>query len=156
MLQNLRTPPVVRAGIQRFKVTPAVTAGAYSANDVVGGVLRFTGFKQGTLQSITIIDKAAQSVDYFIVFFESQPTTIVDNATFDIADADLDKIIYEDVLTAAATRRAFTNNSYHFLYDLDIPMLGADSDIYAFLITTGTPTYAATSDIVVAVQRAGI
>ena len=119
---------------------------------MVGGSLQFTGFKRGTLQSITIIDKAAQSVDYFIVFFESQPTNIVDNGTFDIADADLDKIIYEDILTTAATRRAFTDNSYHFLYSLDIPLLGADSDIYAFLITTGTPTYAATSDVTVALQ----
>ena len=148
--------------VERFKITPVVTAGAYAANDVVGGRLQFSGFRLGTLQSITICDNAAQAVDYFIVFFESQPTDITDNATFDIADADLDKIIYEEILTSASTRRAFTDNSYHFLYNLDVPLKGAGSDIYAFLITPDTPTYVAITDITVTLQvettgkRAGI
>lgn len=138
--------------VQRFIVAPTVTAGAYSANDVVGSRLRFPGLHSGTLQAITICDAAAQSVDYFIVFFASQPTDITDNATFAVADADLEKIIYEDTLTAANTRRAFTNNSYHFLFNLDVPLVGDNSDVYAFLITTGTPTYAATTDITVTLQ----
>ncbi len=138
--------------IQRFAVTPTVTAGAYSANDVVGARLTFTGLQGGTLQSILIIDEAAQSVDYFIVLFNASPTDITDNATFDIADADLDKIIYEDTLTAAATRRAFTDNSYHRLFNLDVPLWSEGGTIYGFLITTGTPTYAATDDITVILQ----
>ena len=138
--------------IVRFKPTPPVTAGAYSANDVVGGRLQFIGWRHGTLQSVTITDAAAQAVDYVLVFFESQPTDITDNATFDIADADLGKIIYQDGLTSSANRQAFTDNSYHSIYNLDVPMWGTGSDIWAFLITTGTPTYAATSDITVTVQ----
>ena len=74
--------------IERFKVTPAITAGLYSANDVIGGRLQFPGFTHGTLQSITICDNANQSVDYIIVFFESQPTDIADNAAGDVADAN--------------------------------------------------------------------
>lgn len=138
--------------IKRYKRTPTITAGAYSANDVIGGRLEFRGVRAATLQSITITDNAAQSVDYFIVFFESAPTNITDNATFDIADADLDKIIYEDTLTAANTRRAFTDNSYHFLYNLDVPIWTTDGSLWAFLITTGTPTYAATTDVTVTIQ----
>jgi hypothetical protein len=138
--------------IFRFKVTPTVTAGAYSANDVVGGRLQFSGCRVGTLQSITIADNAAQAVDYFLVLFESQPTDIADNATYDVADADLAKIIYQDTLTSSATRQAFADNSYHFLWNLDVPLLGASSDVWGFLITTGTPTYAATNDITVSLQ----
>jgi len=138
--------------IERFSVTPVVTAGAYSANDVVGGRLTFTGLRGGTLQSIIITDDASQSVDYFIVLFNASPTDITDNATFDIADADLLKIIYEDALTAADTRRAFTDNSYHFLFNLDVPLWSEGGTIYGFLITTGTPTYAATNDITVILQ----
>ena len=48
--------------IVRYKVTPVVTAGAYSANDVVGARLTFAGLRGGTLQSIIITDDAAQSV----------------------------------------------------------------------------------------------
>jgi hypothetical protein len=139
--------------IRRYKVTPAVTASsAYSANDVVGGMLTFGGLSNGTLQSITICDNATQAEDYLLVLFESAPTTIADNATFDIADADLDKIIYQDSLTSSSNRQAFTDNSYHYLYGLSVPLWSAGGTVYGFLITTGTPTYAATSDITVTLQ----
>ncbi len=138
--------------IQRFKVTPTVTAGAYSANDVVGGLLTFTGLRVGTLQAISICDNAAQDVDYLLVFFESAPTDITDNATFDIADADLAKIIYRKALTSGTHRQAYTDNSEHSLYGLDVPLIAAGVSISAFLITPGTPTYAATGDITVTLQ----
>lgn|SRR3990167_5258851 len=138
--------------VERFAKTLVVTAGAYSANDVVGGRLQFTGCTIGTLQSITIADKAAQAVDYLLVFFESAPTDITDNATFDINDADIAKIIYHKALTSGTDRQAFTDNSFHFIYGLDIPLKGKGSDIYAFLITTGTPTYADTGDVTVTIQ----
>ena len=138
--------------IRRYKVTPTVTAGAYGANDVVGGLLTFSGLRNGTLQAITICDNAAQAVDYLFVLFESVPTTIADNATFDIADADLSKIIYQDSLTSASERQAFTDNSYHYVYGLSVPLWSAGGTIYGFLITPGTPTYAATSDITVTLQ----
>jgi len=138
--------------IRRYKVTPTVTAGAYTANDVVGGLLTFGGLRNGTLQAITICDNATQAVNYLLVLFESAPTTIADNATFDIADADLDKIIYQDSLTSASERQAFTDNSYHYLYGLSVPLWSAGGTVYGFLITTSTPTYAATSDITVTLQ----
>ena len=138
--------------IRRYKVTPTVTAGAYGANDVVGSLLTFSGLRNGTLQAITICDNAAQAVDYLLVLFESAPTTIADNATFDIADADLDKIIYQDSLTSSSNRQAFTDNYYHYLYGLSVPIWSAGGTVYGFLITTSTPTYAATSDITVTLQ----
>ena len=150
--------------IERFKVTPTVTASAYTQNDVVGGLLTFTGFRVGTLQGISICDNAAQAVDYLLVFFESAPTDISDQATFDIADADLGKIIYRKALTSSSHRQAYSDNSEHSLYGLDVPLVGAGASISAFLITTsaGVPTYAATTDITVTVQaetegkRAGV
>lgn len=138
--------------ITRFKVTPAITAGAYSANDVVGGRLKFPGFTLGTLQSITVCDNANQAVDYILVFFESEPTDIADNAPADIVDADLDKIIYNDTLLDASDKKAFVDNSFVFLYNLDVPLWATGDSIYAFLITLGTPTYAATNDITVTLQ----
>ena len=138
--------------IRRYKVTPTVTAGAYGANDVVGGLLTFSGLRNGTLQSITICDNAKQAEDYFLVLFESAPTSIADNVPFTIADADLDKIIYQDSLTSSSNSQAFTDNSYHYLYGLSVPIWSAGGTVYGFLITTSTPTYAATSDITVTLQ----
>ena len=138
--------------IRRYKVTPTVTAGAYTANDVVGGLLTFSGLRNGTLQAITICDNATQAVNYLLVLFESAPTGIDDADTFTIADADLAKIIYQDSLTSASNRQAFAANSYNYLYGLSVPIWSAGGTVYGFLITTSTPTYAATSDITVTLQ----
>ena len=139
--------------IRRYKVTPTVTASsAYTANDVIGGLLAFGGLRDGTLQSITVCDGAAQAVDYLLVLFESAPGTIDDADTFDLGDADLAKIIYQDSLTSSSNRQAFTDNSYHYIYGLSVPLSSAGGTVYGFLITPGTPTYAGTSDITVTLQ----
>ncbi len=138
--------------IVRFPQLLVVTAGAYSANDVVGGLITFAGLDNGTLQSILICDNAAQAVGYILELFNAAPTDISDNATFDIIDADLKKIIYEDELLSEVDRRAFTDNSYHRLFNLDVPLWSEGGTIYGFLITTGTPTYAATTDVTVVLQ----
>ena len=138
--------------IRRFKVTPTISTSQYAANEVVGSLLTFSGILSGTLQSITICDNDAENVDYFIVFFDSAPTSIADNATYDLADADLDKIIYQDGLTSAANRQAFSDNAYYYIYGLSVPIQTTTGKLYAFLITTGTPTYTATDDITVTLQ----
>ena len=138
--------------IRRYKVTPAVIVQTYTANDVVGGLLTFSGLRNGTLQSITVCDNAAQAVDYLLVLFESAPTVIDDGDEWDLTDADLAKIIYQDSLTSSSNRQAFTDNSYHYLYGLSVPIWSAGGTVFGFLITPGTPTYAATSDITVTLQ----
>ena len=139
--------------IRRYKVTPTVsTSPAYSANDVVGGLLTFGGLRNGTLQSISVCDNARLAVNYSLILFESAPTSIGDNATFDISDADLDKIIFIGAMPAATYQWLFTDNSIHLATGLSIPLWSAGGSVYAFLVTTSTPTYVATSDITVTLQ----
>ncbi len=148
--------------VERHSITPTITGGAYSDNDVVGGLLTFTGLRGGTLQSILVCDNAAQAVDYLLLLFNAAPTSIADNATFDITDADLAKIIYQHRLYAfphvnadnKPQRQVFTDNSYSYEYNLDVPLWSEGGTLYGFLITTGgpVPTYAATSDITIVLQ----
>lgn len=146
----------------RFQVSPTVTAGAYSTFDVVGGLLTFTGLRGGKLRGITLVDKASQSaVEYLLVLFESAPTTIADNATYDIADADLPKIVFQRRLNITdgwwdgpprfSGVQAFTDNCYYYEYGMDYPIWSAGGTIYGFLIVmSGTvPTYAATTDVTI-------
>lgn len=134
-----------------FRVTPTVTAGAYSISDVIGGRLQFSGVRSGSLQTISIADNAAQNVDYRLVLFSSVPTDITDNATFDVADADLKNIMFDRTYTAATYRKAFTDNSHHLIEDLDVELRSeeSDGDWWGFLIAVTAPTYAATSDVTV-------
>lgn len=134
-----------------YKVTPTITAGAYSANDVIGGRLRFQGMRKGTIDSISVWDNAAQSVNYELVLFESIPTNITDNATFDIADADGPKIFYQQALPTTE-RQAYTDNCRTTVFGIDQDIVTVNDDVWGFLYTTGTPTYAATSDITVVIR----
>ena len=130
-----------------------MTAGAYAANDVIGARLQFVGVGEGVLEAVTVADNAAQNVSYVLVIFKSVPTDITDNNPFDIADADVRNIIYVADLPTT-TRRAFTDNSISLVQEMAVPVASneSDGDLWAFLYTTGTPTYAATSDITVTLQ----
>jgi len=88
-------------------------------------------------------------VDYKLTIFDAVPTDITDNAAFDPADADLPKVIWEKTIDAATYRLAYTDNSVHLVDGLDVPLLSneTDGDLWAFLWTTGTPTYASTGDV---------
>lgn len=136
--------------IDIVRVTPTVTAGAYSANDVVGGTLTFP-VGSGILRAVTVVDQAKQSGALQLVLFDALPTDIADNGPYDIADADLLKIIGAVHLTdtAGADKFDFSDNKIYMRQGLTIPLKRADSSaaIYGFLIALGTPTFAATTDV---------
>lgn len=134
------------------RVTPTVTAGAYSANDVVGGTLTFAGVPdEGFIVSVKVVDQAKQAGALQIVFFDSAPTAIANNDTFDIADADLLKVIAAVHLTdtAGADKFDFTDNKIYSRNSLVIPyqLAAGSTALYAFLIAIGTPTFAAVTDV---------
>ena len=142
--------------LRRFSVALAVTAGAYSNGDVIGGRLQLHGIGGPPgirLHNIVIADKAAQSVDYLLTFMDAAPTDIADNAALStMADADAAKIIWEKTVDAATYRRTRTANSNHEVDGLDQPLMSneADGDLWLFLsISSGTPTFASTSDVTI-------
>lgn len=125
-----------------------VTAGAYGANDIVGGRLNFGQIPAGmTLRAVQLTDLAAQAGAYQLILFESQPTAIADNDPFAITDADLAFIVAAVHLTdtAGADAFSFTDNKLYLRGGLDIPIQAAT--LFGFLIALGTPTYAATTDV---------
>ena len=60
-------------------VTPAVTAAAYSAGNVVGGLITlpaaFLSANAGVLQSIRLTSKSTQTAEFDVTFFSSLPST---------------------------------------------------------------------------------
>ncbi len=145
--------------VRTIKVPLTVTAGAYSANDVVGGRQQLIGVKEAKLLSIVVSDLAAQNVQYNLAFFSSIPTDIADNDTFDFADADLANLLFiANLSTSGAgvgggvgTRMAFTDSAANVAGNINVPLVSdeADGDIWFIMYTTGTPTYSATTDVTV-------
>jgi hypothetical protein len=135
------------------QVDPVVTAGAYSTLDQVGGLLVFpdTG-KNGSIKNAMVIDLAKQDVDYTLFLFDddprdpsSGPTAVpADNAVFDIPDA----ILKNCCAVVPITNAKLSNDSG--IIDsgtLDIPYRAHKGTLYGLLMVTGTPTYAATTDV---------
>lgn len=130
-------------------VTPTVTAGAYAAGDVVGGLLTFdAGIDRGTIQSVVIVDNSGQAPAMNLYFFNDTPTTIADNAAIS-GLTDADNLLFIGKV-ATGTFDTNVNASYtggvNLAYSLDGNLLSA------YLVTNAsTPTLTATDDITIRV-----
>ena len=138
---------------------PVLTvAGAYIAGDYVGtsatamtftNVVRDVG-ESGVIESIVLIDQAAQSVSLELWLFDTAPTPPADNAAWTIADADAltciavvpFQVYYASALNSVSNPKGL---------GLTFNTTGATRNIYGCLVTRGTPTYASL-DLMVRLQ----
>ena len=78
---------------QIARVTPTITAGAYSQNDVMGGLLTFkvpSTAGGGLFNGIAIVDRGQKKNVGILHLFDDLPATIDDNDAFSgLAEADL-------------------------------------------------------------------
>lgn len=153
---------LLRSETKFTTVQQTVTAGAYSTGQLVGGKITFTGATnqvtgKGIITSALVIDQAKNGVAYDLVVFSSNPTgtTFTDNATLDIADADMAKIC---AIVSFATTDAvgFNDNGISYKGALAYPVFSVKADgsptlMYGALIARGSPTYAATTDVAVTI-----
>lgn len=133
------------------------TVGAYLTGQCVGGLLTFTAglnnlTAKGIITSVKIVDQAAQGAAYDLVLFSSAPssTTFTDNATLDIADNDMAKIVA--VVNLATTDYfAFADNGLSYKGNLAIPVYETvyTGSLYGALVIRSSATFAATTDLAV-------
>ncbi len=147
-----------RGMIYQVSATPTISAASiYASGDAVGGLMTFSNAlipysKSGLLQSIVISDLAKQSGALSLILFKANPsaTTFTDNAALDIDDSDIAKVIGA-IPIAAADYVALNDSAFATVRNVGLG-LSVDSEVstlYGALITTGTPTYAAVSDLTV-------
>ena len=133
----------------RSTVAPTITAGAYSAGDVVGGLLTFdvSGAPEGSLLTrALLVDDDNEKPELTLYLFNASPTSFADNAAFAPVVADLKKLITK--ITFATTDYVTVNsNAYALKEDLNDLIPANTGSIYGYLVCTSTPTYAATSDV---------
>lgn len=150
---------MARGTVVKISATPVIDTNIYAAGDNVGGILTFSNAiikasKSAKLEAVVITDKGAQSAVMSLVLFATSPTnsTVTNNATLDVADADLDKIIGHVAIPAANYIVFNTNDNSMVTVQTALPLFNdADSyHIYGVLtIASGTPTWTSTSDLVV-------
>lgn len=136
-------------------VTQTTNASAYEAGDAVGGKITITNAMRisggtGILQSIDLIDKANQKAAMELLIFNSDPTaaTITDDTAF----------VYSTDISKQIARIPIAASDYVTLNSIATVSLGGlsrivkasgSANLFAALVTTGTPTYTSTSDIII-------
>lgn len=150
---NILTQSTISLNQTRITVQPVVsTTPAYTAKDAVGGKLTFTNAARTsggsiTIQTAVIIDRSQQMPVLELVLFDRDFTASNDNAAFDPTDADLAYCIGVIRISDYAD---FNDNAVAVRAGIGLTAKLEGTDLYGQLVTRSTPTFVATTDIVVA------
>lgn len=136
--------------------TIVVSTGIYAVNDVVGGEITLTGALRaadstGVLQSVLIKDNSNQKAPLTLLFFNENPAgTFTDNGACPDLTADLSKIVRKVNIAAIDYETIGTVAIADVSAVAKMVKAGTSSgDLWLVIVTTGTPTYGATSDLIV-------
>lgn len=134
-----------------LSVDLTTTAGAYAANDVVGGLITFTNAfptisKMGRITSIDVIDDAGTTTDYEFCPFKSAPAVIADNAAFAPTLAELKT---KSPCLAAATTDRFVagTRSSTSVASMNSFVESSSTTLYGYLVDRTGRTGASVADI---------
>lgn len=144
----------VSVAVRVALIAPTVTceAAAYATGDLCGGKLTLTSLARiaagsGLITGARITSKSLQTCFFDVILFNADPSgsTFTENGAFDVADADLSKVIgtlhLNDVTGLSAA-------SIHEM--IGIPksfVLPSGTTGYAAIVIRGAPTFASTSDL---------
>lgn len=112
---------------------------AYTANDVVGGLLTLTmKGGNGKIHGVIVaVGEASIAVPATIWLYSAVPTVIADNAAFAPVHADNKKLMGKLLLPTADALNGF--NVYTLISTIPIPFW--TGVVYAYMVTTGTPNF---------------
>jgi hypothetical protein len=131
-------------------VTPIVTAGAYVAGNVVGGLITFPNAfltaNAGELQSVRLTFKSVQTLEFDVTFFSALPATVfTDHAAPAIVAADA--LLVQPVIKLTNNYSGLGTHTVIGADNLNRSIKQLGSSAYAVVTTTGAPTLASTSDM---------
>jgi hypothetical protein len=140
-----------------IRPTITVTAGAYSANDVIGGEITLTNAMRvssgtGILQSVTIQCADGEAPDITLLFFDSNPASnLADNAAFSWGAGDIARLLGK-VEFDAADFATFGGDTIATKTGIGLTLAANGSaDLYMYIHANGTPTFTATTDVTMAI-----
>jgi len=141
--------------MRRIALPLTITAGAYSANDVVGGLqeIAIPRNAAGFIRGVEITDDDNEKAGLKLYLFTSRPTALADNAAFEPTIDDL-KNLFAIISIAAGDYSTINGNAKAIVStntSLDFEVQNQPV-VFAYLVCDATPTYAATTDLTVHVR----
>lgn len=134
-------------------VTPTVDTAIYASGDQLGSLMTLSGAlpgnPQGVIDSLTIVDKSSQKSVLNVLFFSASPTvTSSDNAALNISDSEMASKCLGYVPVAAADYKDLSASAVATIRNVGLNVSRSGDDLYAIILSGGTPTYTSTSDLV--------
>lgn len=132
-------------------LTPTVTNGAYSAGDVIGGLLTFPVGGQndgGNMARLLIRDADSNAVDLTAYIYNAEPTAIADNDPFTVSVADFGKLV--GTVNLVSTDDYYISGLIGDSGNVAIPYKTFSGNVYVYLV--GAPTYTGTDKLNVKVS----
>jgi hypothetical protein len=144
-------PQAVSGQSVEITASPTVTASAYTAGYVLGGVLALAGAVRsgplsGVLNSIRVSAKSVQTTALKVYLFNANPasSTLADHGAPSIAAADVAKLI--GVYTLSSTDSGLGTHTEWTLDGIGKVLQLPATTLYVVPVAVGTPTPASTSD----------
>jgi hypothetical protein len=142
--------------------TLTVDTAIYASGDLIGkhsgGYLTFAkaiGVGGTKLISARLIDQAKQAAAIDLVLFSTPPNTntLTDNGALDVSDTDL-PFYLGHISFVAGSYAAFGDNNAAILNNIQLGLNPASNDknLYGLLVSRGTPTFAAATDLAVSIS----
>lgn len=147
-------PTIIARGRQiELEVTPAITAGAYTSGDALGGLLTFGGAalangRGGTITKVVITDDDDENQPIDLVFFNQPFVATADNAPFDPSDADLANCIGH-ISIAATDYASFNDNSEATKRNVGFDYVLVGTSLRGQAVIRDVGGYAAVDDITI-------
>ena len=150
LTQQLQNIAIVASEGITISQTPTVTAGAYIANDAVGGLLTFANAARvsgggGVIKNVIILDDAGQDVAMELWLFSGTFTAMADNAPWAPSEADLRLLL--GIAASGTWYAAGTPSAARIEVSQRYDCAG--TSLFGQLITRGTPTFAAADDVTI-------
>jgi hypothetical protein len=143
-------------------VAPTVTNGAYSAGDIIGGLLTFSNVARATdelfvVTGVEVNIKAAVTPGLTLVLFDADPNTnaYTDNAAYSIAAADSAKILKAIPISTLFDNGTPNSYSVDGLFVVCPPISGT-RNVYGLLVDSVGVTLTSTSDVSIRLRGLGI
>ena len=154
----------ITADVEVPQVTPTITAGAYTAGDVVGGQQTFTNAlrdvgRGAVLHNVTVVDKGNVKAALDLVFFHSSATIPANNAIFTWNSADYTKVLGWCAVSSGDWNATTNPRGYRTIGGDAIATVPANFEVFgngtqnlfmAIILPTGSaPTYTSTTDLII-------
>lgn len=133
--------------------SPKVTAGLYTAGNVMGGVIPLPGALppstlNGVLDSVSVSFASIQTGAVNVAVFTAAPTgAFADKGAPAIAASDVPLLVGIFALTTAVS--SLGTHTIYNLNNIRQKINGTSSSLFAVVTVVGTPTPASTSDLTV-------